>query len=170
MPRLAFLSLGCTLLLAAGLAAAGVDGPQVGETAPDFDLPRLGGGRLGLYKTAADRKATLLMFWTENCKACRAQFPAMQKLYAELGEKGLGVVAVNRGDPEPLVERFARDAKATFPVVMGGGEGSYAVGRAYGVGAYPTNLLLAPDGKVLFRAVGYSEEVIRKFLKKAGVE
>lgn len=158
------------VLLATSAFAEGANGPQIGEAAPDFDLPRLGGGRLDLYKLAAGKKATLVMFWSEDCKACRAQFPQLQKLHLELGEKGFGAVAVNRGDPEPLIDRFVKQTGATFPVVLGGGDGSYAVGTAYGVRAYPTNLILDAQGKVLFRIVGYSDSAVRKMLKRAGVE
>ena len=52
---------------------------------------------------------------------------------------------------------------------MGGSGEKYAVGSAYGVQAYPTNYLIGPDGKVLWRGVGFNEEAIRKALADAGV-
>ena len=54
---------------------------------------------------------------------------------------------------------------------MKGGEGeNYQVGKAYGVQAYPTNYLVGPDGKVLWRGVGFDEDALRAALAKAGVK
>ena len=39
-----------------------------------------------------------------------------------------------------------------------------AVSRAFGVQAYPTNYVVGPDGKVLYRGVDYDEEALRKAL------
>jgi hypothetical protein len=64
-----------------------------------------------------------------------------------------------------------KQGKFTFRIVMGGPEPDYAVGKAYGVHAYPTNYLVdAQTGKILWRAVGFDEEGLRAALKKAGLE
>ena len=156
-------------LFAAGAFAAGGSGPQIGETAPDFDLPRLGGGRVGLFNQLKAKKAALVVFWTIDCPACRTELPRLAKLHPELSEKGLEIIAVNRGDPEPALLKFRDQHSIPYSLAMGGGDGSYAVGHAYGVKSYPTNLLVTPQGKVLWRIVGFSETALRKQLKSAGL-
>lgn len=53
---------------------------------------------------------------------------------------------------------------------MGGAGENYTAGKAYGVQAYPTNYLVAPDGKILWRSVGFDEGGLRAALEKAGVK
>ena len=161
-------SLTLALLLAAGALAGG--GPQIGDTVPDFDLPRVGGGRVSLFNQMKTKKAALVVFWSIDCPACRAQLPRMAKLYPEFSEKGLEIVAVNKGDPEPDLKKFKEQHGIQYSLAMGGGEGNYAVGHAYGVKAYPTNLLITPEGKVLWRVVGFSDIGLRRQLKKAGLD
>ena len=37
---------------------------------------------------------------------------------------------------------------------------------AFGVVAYPTNYLIGPDGKIVFRATGFDETALRAALEK----
>jgi hypothetical protein len=53
---------------------------------------------------------------------------------------------------------------------MGGQGEKYTLGKAYGVQAYPTNYLVGPDGKVLWRGVGFDEGSLRSALEKAGLK
>jgi len=55
---------------------------------------------------------------------------------------------------------------------MAGGDSgqSYDVEKTYGVMAYPTNYVLGPDGKVVWRGVGFDEAAIRAALEKLGVK
>jgi peroxiredoxin/outer membrane lipoprotein-sorting protein len=147
--------------------AAGLLPP--GKEAPDFQLPRPGGGRLALSEARKGKKAVLVSFWFYRCDACRASFPQIQKLYDELKEKGLEVVTVNAGDSEEVVQEYFRENSYTFPVVMGGRGNEYTLGRAYGVGAYPTNYLLDGDGKVVMAVLGFPELSIRTALERMGV-
>lgn len=39
-----------------------------------------------------------------------------------------------------------------------------AVSEAFGVQAYPTNYLIGPDGKILWRGVGWNEQALRGLL------
>ena len=55
-------------------------------------------------------------------------------------------------------------------ILLGGQGNDYKIGGLYGVQAYPTNYLIGPDGKVLWRSVGFDEEGLRAALAKAGVK
>ena len=44
------------------------------------------------------------------------------------------------------------------------------VSQKYGVQAYPTNYVLGPDGKVVYRTTGFDEKAIRAALEKLGVK
>jgi hypothetical protein len=55
-------------------------------------------------------------------------------------------------------------------VVLGGEGEKYTLGKAYGVQAYPTNYLVAPDGKIAWRSVGYDEAGLLAALEQLGVK
>ncbi|TAH39555.1 MAG: TlpA family protein disulfide reductase [Planctomycetota bacterium] len=97
--------------------------------------------------------------------------PHLQSLWSEVQQKwGDKVVflCVNIGDDKKVIEEWWSQEKFTLRAVQQEGD---AVSRAFGVQAYPTNYILGPDGKVLWRAVGFDEdnlEVMRKTIE-AGV-
>jgi len=96
--------------------------------------------------------------------------PHLQKIYTELKEKGFDMLAVNANDTPEVVNKYAKESKFTFPIVLGGRGPQYTLGTAYGVRAYPTNYLVGPGGKILWRAVGFDEAGLRDALSKAGLK
>ncbi|HLK59916.1 MAG TPA: TlpA disulfide reductase family protein [Chthonomonadaceae bacterium] len=139
----------------------------------DFRLPRLGGGEFKLAEARRGEKAVLVNFWFVGCGPCRGEFPHLQKLYERLKSRGLEVIAINRGDTEPQVQRYIREGKFTFPVALGGPkDDAGSIYSLFGVKAFPTNYLLDADGKVIWRAMGYNEFTSPEFeaaLKRAGI-
>ena len=89
--------------------------------------------------------------------------PHLQGLWSEVSNqrKDVSFVAVNIGDDKGTIAQWWQEGKFTLRAVRQEGD---AVSRAFGVQAYPTNYVVGPDGKVLYRGVGYDEESIRKAL------
>lgn len=79
-------------------------------------------------------------------------------------------MAVNAFDTEAEVSKYIADNKFSFKVVLGGEGEKYTLGKAYGVDRYPTNYLVGPDGKILWRSVGFDEAGLRAALTAAGVK
>lgn len=76
-------------------------------------------------------------------------------------------------DDAATINKYAKENNFTFRIGMAdkkAGGGIYDVADKYGVMAYPTNYLVAPDGKILWRSVGFDEEGLRKALKDAGLK
>ena len=66
-----------------------IEGVEVGKRAPNFtavDIQR--GDSVSLHQ-ATDGKVTLVNIWATYCIPCREEMPAMEKLYRELGPKGI---------------------------------------------------------------------------------
>jgi len=89
--------------------------------------------------------------------------PHLQGLWSEVSAKrnDVAFVAVNVGDSREQIEQWWTESKFTLRAVRQQGD---EVSQAFGVMAYPTNYVVGPDGKVLFRCVGYDEASIRKAL------
>lgn len=51
-----------------------------------------------------DNKVVLIDFWAVWCEPCRHSIPDLNKLHAELGEKGLVVLGMTRDDDKSIAE------------------------------------------------------------------
>ena len=78
-------------------------------------------------------------------------------------------MAVNYFDPPGTIQKYYNANGFAFPPVMNG-QGENNIAKNFGVRAYPTNYVIAPDGTVVARFVGYNEKGIREALKRLGVE
>ena len=123
-------------------------GAAAGAPAPPFELPRADGGSDSLASYAG--RVVLLHFWATWCPPCRRELPALAALRAALGAEGLTVLAisVDAGSPE-AVERFAAARAPGLAVLLDPRE---EVARRYGVGAYPTSVVIDRSGRVVQRA------------------
>ena len=100
-------------------------------------------------------KVVLLDFWTLGCINCQHIIPEIKKLQEKFS-KELVVIGVHSAKfkSERETQRI-RSAISKFgidhPVVN---DADYAVWKAYGVEAWPTLVLISPDGKIAFKAEG----------------
>jgi peroxiredoxin/outer membrane lipoprotein-sorting protein len=142
-----------------------------GEQAPEFTLPQPAGADLALADLRKGRKAVLVTFWFTACATCRAEHPRLQKLYSELKDRGLEVVAVNSFDDHATIDRYVRQAGLSFPICMDDdGTRHFGIAQKYGVGVYPTSYLLDQSGKIVLRSVGFNEMELRAALEKLDVK
>jgi thiol-disulfide isomerase/thioredoxin len=100
-------------------------------------------------------KIVLLDFWTLGCINCQHIIPEIEKLQEKFS-KELVVIGVHSAKfkSERETQRI-RSAISKFgidhPVVN---DADYAVWKAYGVEAWPTLVLISPDGKIAFKSEG----------------
>jgi len=92
--------------------------------------------------------------------------PSVQELHEELADRDdVAILALNSGvDDDEVVERYWEDSGFSFPAVMDvpGEEGANA--RSLKAKVFPTNIVVGPDGRVLYASVGYDEARIRELL------
>jgi len=120
-------------------------GPRVGDRAPDFTLKTFDGKAVSLSDYAG--KPVVLNFWASYCIPCREEFPLFrEQLAAHPGE--FVVLGVDAKDIESDAKDFAKEKKATWPIVV---DSSNDVAKAYGVGAVPQTFFIKPNGKVALR-------------------
>lgn len=140
-----------------------------GEEAPDFTLPKVGGGKVTLSALRKQAKAVLVSFWFLDCTPCKAELPILQTLYKTHRAAGLQLVLVNSGDAPQRIQQYFKDTSLDLPVALGGAGAKFAVGKAYGVQAFPVTYLIGADGIILWRGIGLDETGLSLALKDAGI-
>lgn len=117
--------------------------PQVGDTAPDFELPDSSGTRVDLRTFWRERPA-LILFWRQfgcGCGLQRAE--RLQKEYPDYVAAGANVVIIGQGDPVRAAA-YAPKYGIPCPILCDAEERVY---RAYGLleGKPPQILFDAPE-------------------------
>jgi peroxiredoxin len=134
---------------------------EIGSQAPDFILEDLEGNvhKLSEYKG----QGVFLNFWGTWCKPCEKEMPYMNNQYNHFKDKGVQILAVNIGESDLAVSKFAERKKLDFPIMI---DKDTQVQNAYGVNPLPVTFLIDPTGKVIKMHTGeLKESVIYNYMK-----
>lgn len=139
--------------------------PQVGFIAPDFTLSTQTGESYTLSQLKG--QAVLINLWATWCPPCRAEMPAIQKVYDEYKNEGLVVLAINMTTQDnPLeIQPFMLENNLNFPVLLD--EEGY-VSRAYHLLSLPSSYFINRDGVISEILIGgpMSEALLRTRIEK----
>ncbi len=128
---------------------APVEGTQVGNLAPDFQLQNLDGQAVSLSDFRG--KPVLVNFWASWCPPCRSEMPYIQEIYEEWSDKGLVILAVDIGESPSTVENFMQSYNLTFPALL---DINQAVALEYNIRGIPTTFLIDKDGIIQDKMIG----------------
>jgi len=142
---------------------------RVGTKAPEFTLSTPDGKKVSLSEALKGKKGMLLNFWFVDCNPCRQEFPHLQSMFSGLKDQGFAYLSVNQGDAAEKVSKFIKDNGYTFPIALNG-SGATDIVNTYGVAAFPTNLVIAPDGTITARFVGFDEAGLKEAIRKLGLK
>lgn len=151
-------------LAALGLAtgAAAID---VGEKAPAFQQPGLGGGVVSL---AAHRgKVVYLDFWASWCGPCAAALPALEKLRKEFPASDFQILAVNVDHEVGAARRFLERRPIGYPSAF---DPKGELPTRFGVRTMPTSFLIDRHGVVRYVHEGFRKddvELLRNRIQEA---
>jgi peroxiredoxin len=134
-----FISADRTNTSTAGLIPA----PQQGFLAPDFELPTTSGETVKLSDLRG--QAVLVNLWATWCPPCRAEMPAIEKIYNEYKDRGLVVLAVNMTYQDTLsdISPFVNEYGLTFPILT---DETGSVGASYQLRSLPSSFFIGRDG------------------------
>jgi peroxiredoxin len=125
-------------------------GTEVGQLAPDFKLPLTGGGEVKLSDLRG--KVVLVNFWATWCPPCKAEMPSMERLYAQMKDRGFELLAINAEvDGLEILPEFLQQHPHSFPIPVDT-EGEVQAG--YGVYRFPESFIIDRDGKIIEHIVG----------------
>jgi peroxiredoxin len=126
-------------------------GLKAGTVAPEFQLPRLGGGELSLADLRGWR--VLLVFSDPECGPCEELAPRLQKMHQERTD--LQVVVVSRRGVDANRAKAAK-LGLSFPIVL---QRQWEISREYGMFATPIGYLIDERG-IIAREVAVGVEPI----------
>jgi peroxiredoxin len=125
------------------LSGIGGSGLKAGTSAPDFQLPDLGGRMVSLQEYRGRR--VLLFFNDPQCGPCDELAPQLVRLYRERANDGLSIVVVGRGSAEEN-RRKAQQHGMEFPVLLQ--DKKWKVSKAYDILATPAAFLIGENGLI----------------------
>jgi cytochrome c biogenesis protein CcmG/thiol:disulfide interchange protein DsbE len=146
--------------------AAKIKKQLVGKPAPELTLTDLKKNPVTL--SGFKGKTVLLDFWTTWCPPCRADGPALDKLYQKYGDKDLMIVGISVSEERGIVEKFLSEHPRSYPTVL---TSENDMPAAYQIAVFPTYIVIDRDGTIAAAVEGdkgFGD--LRKLLKKAGLQ
>ncbi|MBO7189495.1 MAG: TlpA family protein disulfide reductase [Alistipes sp.] len=130
---------------------------HAGDVAPDFTVEMLDGSRITLSELRG--KVVLVNFWATWCPPCRQEMSHLQKdVIDHFAGEDLVVLPISRGEERKTVENFIDKMGYTFPIGLDGDQSIY---KKYASNYIPRSVVVGKDGKVVYVAVGYDEEIAK---------
>ena len=146
--------------------AAKVKKQLVGHPAPELTVTDLHGTPITL--SSLKGKTVLLDFWTSWCPPCRADGPALEKIYRRYGATDLAIIGISVNEERDVINQYLDKHPHTYPIVL---TADNDMPRPYQVNIYPTYIVIDRDGNVTAATEGDKGFAdLRKLLKKAGLE
>jgi thiol-disulfide isomerase/thioredoxin len=120
--------------------------------APAFELRGPNGD---LYRLEDWQGQPLIVnFWATWCPPCRAEMPSMQRAWTQLRDEGIGLIAINVGEDVETINAFVEQVAVDFPLPM---DIDSSVTQSWPLKGLPTTFVVAPDGRLAYKATGERE-------------
>jgi peroxiredoxin len=125
--------------------------PKIGEVAPDFTLPSLGGRTIALSEQRG--QVVIVNFWASWCGPCASETPRLVAWYNQHRPRGLVILGVDSLylDSHPSVAAFATENKVSYPILLDG-EGN--VSKQWRAQQLPRTYIVDRQGIVRFMRIG----------------
>jgi thiol-disulfide isomerase/thioredoxin len=128
---------------------------RVGKPLPKVVLGKLDGSEFEL-KAAADKKATVLIFWATWCASSTEDLAAVSQFVAANKDKGIAFYAVNVGEQPGDVRRFTAKSPLGSTVLL---DPRGKASTALRVTELPAVAILSPDNNVRAILHGTAKEL-----------
>lgn len=129
----------------------------------DFTLKDLEGNDVTLSEVGG---LIILDFWATWCPPCKAEIPYLVEFYNNYKNRGLTVIGVSSEYVETLIDYkenlAATGTNITYLILV---DSDREVSAMFGIKSIPTTFFISPEGKLLKKEVGFSEEFLPEFQK-----
>jgi hypothetical protein len=120
-------------------------------TAVDFTVTTVEGPSFNLFNKLAENKYVVIDFFYYGCVPCQQTAPKVNGAYEYFGCNTSNVffIGMDAGDNTAQTIAFGTDFGAHYPAASGTDGGSDAVNTTYGITAYPTVIMIAPNHSII---------------------
>ncbi|MFT5762326.1 MAG: thiol-disulfide isomerase/thioredoxin [Polaribacter sp.] len=137
----------------------GIESTLIGKTVPDFTSNKTLDGTDFTFSSLRG-KYILVDFWGIWCGPCVAEMPTVKEYSKKYADK-LTILGINSGDTKEKIKNFVEKNDYTWQQVISGKDTDNLVLR-FNVAGFPTKFIIDPEGKILYRFLGNSEESFAK--------
>lgn len=149
IPMLVFAVLAAALGWGLTTDPKSVPSTLIGKPAPEFSLPPVEGGSLGLSTGDLKGEASLVNVFASWCTACLQEHP----LFMQLNKEGvIPIHGLNYKDSQNAATRWL--SKHGNPYTRTGADVSGRVGIEWGVYGVPETFIVGPDGRIRYKQIG----------------
>ena len=113
-------------------------------------------------------KVLLVNLWATWCGPCRMETPELVKLNKEFKDRGVEMIGLSTEDPDGSalkVQEFVREYKVDYQI--GWAKREVALALMQGKNNIPQSFIIAPDGRILKRFIGFDPQRTPAQLKQA---
>ena len=148
------------VLLISGLSLAGckVEGIELSDTAPDFQLSNLEGQSVSLSDFRGS--PVLINFWATWCGYCIYEMPFLEEIEEDWADRGLVILAVDSGESKARVKAFLEEQDISLLILL---DTDRSVTTTYRISGFPTTFFIDKDGII-------QEIVVGAFPTKSAIE
>lgn len=113
-------------------------------------------------------KVLLINLWATWCGPCRMETPELVKLHKEYQSRGVEMIALSTEDPDAsaqMVSNFVREYEVDYRV--GWANREVAITLMQGKTSIPQSFIIARDGRIVKRFIGFNPETTPPQIKQA---
>ncbi len=154
-PLVVFAGLIALFIAGLGLDPSVVPSALLGKPVPEFNLPPIKGGVLGLRSSDLKGKVSLVNVFASWCPACRIEHPIFMKL------KARGIVpihGINYKDKPDDVAKWLK--RVGDPYTRTGADINGRVSIDWGVYGVPETFVITKKGRIAYKLIGPVTEKI----------
>jgi thiol-disulfide isomerase/thioredoxin len=168
----ALLAAGCSLAHFSSVGSSNVVGTTILPSGQRPALPAVSGQTLtgDKLRLASDRGHVIVLnFWGSWCSICRQEAPALAAAARQLAPSGVRFVGVDVADNAASARAYVRHFGLQYPSLSDPGDRIAAeFNQIIPVAAFPSTLVIAPDGRVTGRVIGAaSDHDLRRLVEAA---
>ena len=141
--------------------------PEVGQKAPDIELPGVDGKPVRLSSLKGN--VVLLDFWASWCGPCRKENPYTVEIYNEYKDKGFTIYSVSLDQSKDKWKKAIAADELSWPNHVSDLRGWYSkAALLYNIEAIPATYLIDRDGTIIAKDIRSTEleQQLKKIFKR----
>jgi peroxiredoxin len=168
----ALLAAGCSLVHSSPVSSSSMPGTTIFPAGQRPPLPAVSGLTLtgGKLSLAADRGHMIVLnFWGSWCSVCQQEAPALAVAARQFTPSGVRFVGVDVADNSASARAYMQHHGLRYPSVSDPGDRiALEFNRLIPITAFPSTLVISPDGRIAGRVIGAASDYdLRRLIKAA---